>query len=91
MRIGGSLVLIAVGAVLRWAVTYEVSGVDLKVVGNILLVVGVIGLAITLFMWGTRRRTDVVREREVAGTDAGAQRVVTRSTYREPNTFDSEV
>lgn len=64
MRIGASLVLIAIGAVLKWAVDYEVTGVRVTVVGTILLVVGLIGLAITLVMWGTRRRgdVDVIRE-----------------------------
>lgn len=65
MQIGGSLFLIAVGAVLRWAVTYRVSGVDVHMVGTILLVVGVIGLAVSLFLWATRRRSDVVREADV--------------------------
>lgn len=88
MRIGGSLVLIAVGAVLRWAVTYQVSGVNLHNVGDILLVVGIIGLVLSLILWSTRRRTDVIRERDVAGTPDGAGRVVSRSTYVEPNRLD---
>lgn len=61
MRIGGSLVLIAVGAVLKWAVTYRTSGVNLSTVGTILLIVGVIGLVLSLVLAATRRRTDVVR------------------------------
>lgn len=59
MEIGGSLVLIALGAILKWAVTDDVSGVNLSVVGTILLVVGALGLLISLFIWGTRRRTYV--------------------------------
>ena len=43
MGIGVSLMLIAVGAILTWAVSVEVSGVDIQVVGVILLVVGAIG------------------------------------------------
>lgn len=89
MRIGGSLVLIAVGAVLKWAVTYHSSGVNLQTVGNILLVVGIIGLVLSLILWSTRRRTDVIRERNVAGAPEGAGgRVVSRSTYVEPNRLD---
>jgi len=91
MRLGGSLVLIAVGAVLRWAVTYRTSGVDIHTVGTILLVVGVIGLVLTLILWSTRRRTDVVRERGVVGTPEGAGRVVSRSTYMEPNRIDDDL
>jgi hypothetical protein len=39
-----SLFLIAAGAILAWAVDYEVSGVDIQMIGSILLVVGIIGL-----------------------------------------------
>ena len=91
MRIGGSLVLIAVGAVLKWAVTYRVSGIDVPTVGTILLVVGLIGLVLCLILWSTRRRTDVVRERDVVGTPQGSGRVVSRSTYMEPNRVDDEL
>ncbi|MGN6722990.1 MAG: DUF6458 family protein [Marmoricola sp.] len=56
MQIGGSLFLIAIGAVLRWAVDYRYWGVDIPTVGTILLVVGIIGLVVSLFLWTTRRR-----------------------------------
>lgn len=61
MRIGGSLFLIALGAILKFAVTKKVSGVDLSTVGVILMVVGVIALVITLIWMSTRRRTDIVQ------------------------------
>ena len=48
MGISLSIVLIAIGAVLAWAVTAEVSGIDVQVAGVILLVVGVIGLVASL-------------------------------------------
>jgi Domain of unknown function (DUF6458) len=60
MRIGLSLVLIAVGAILKFAVTETVSGVDLATVGVVLMVVGLAGLVISLIMASTARRTDVV-------------------------------
>ena len=60
MRIGASLVLIAIGAILKFAVTSAVHGVNLPTVGIILMVVGVVGLLISLVLLGTRRRTDVV-------------------------------
>jgi hypothetical protein len=88
VRIGGSLFLIAVGAVLKWAVSYQVSGVDLRTVGTILFVVGLIGLVVTLIMWGARRRTDVISRHDVVG---GRGREVSRSTYIEPSELDSEV
>ena len=53
MSTGFSLFLIAVGAVLYWAVTYTVSGVELTTVGAILMIVGVIGLALSLLFWSS--------------------------------------
>lgn len=68
MTIGASLFLIAAGAILRWAVQWQPSGIDISVVGLILLIVGVIGLILSIayMVMATDRRTDaVVREREV--------------------------
>jgi uncharacterized protein DUF6458 len=62
MRIGASLFLIAIGAILKFAVTTHVDGVDLQVVGVILMVIGIVGLIFDLALWGTRRRTVVTRE-----------------------------
>jgi membrane-bound ClpP family serine protease len=60
MKIGAGLFLIAVGAVLRFAVTKQVNGVSLGTVGVIMMIVGAVGLLITFIMMSTRRRTDVV-------------------------------
>ena len=60
MRIGSSLVLIALGAILKFAVTTSVSGISLSTVGVVLMVVGIAGLVISLVMANTARRTDVV-------------------------------
>lgn len=69
MGISVSLVLIAVGAVLTWAVTATASGVDLNVVGVILMIVGGIGLVLSMLFWsswgGFGRETTVVRDRVV--------------------------
>ena len=62
MRIGASLFLIALGAILKFAVTKHFNGVDLQTVGVILMVIGIIGLLIDLFLWANRRRTVVTRE-----------------------------
>lgn len=48
MGIGTSLFLIAIGAILKFAVTASVSGIELETVGAILMVVGIIGLVIAL-------------------------------------------
>jgi len=62
MTIGTSIVLIAVGAILKYAVTAHLSGIDLQTVGTILIIVGILGLIISLlytFAWsGRRNRTD---------------------------------
>ncbi len=76
MRIGGSLLLIAVGAILRFALQVQDShGFNINTAGVILMIVGVIGLIAEFIYTSTRRRTDVVRERP-------ATRV--RTTYEEP-------
>jgi len=51
MGIPISLLLIAVGAILTWAVTAQPSGIDLDVVGIILMAVGLAGLLLTLLFW----------------------------------------
>jgi hypothetical protein len=50
MTIGTSLLLIAAGAILKFAITAHLAGVDLQTVGVILMVVGAVGLAIGLFL-----------------------------------------
>lgn len=64
MTIGVSLLLIAVGAILKFAVTASVAGVSLGTIGIILMIIGGIGLLIALFMLGRRREDTVVREQE---------------------------
>ena len=62
MGIGTSLFLIAVGAILKFAVTASVSGIKLETVGLIMIVIGVIGLVVSLIMMASARRRGVVRE-----------------------------
>ena len=67
MGIGVSIILIAVGAVLAWAVHVSTNGFNLHTIGYILLVVGAIGILLSLIFWSTwagpgyfsRRRTVV--------------------------------
>ncbi len=60
MRIGSSLVLIAIGAILTFAVKTTFREIDLSTVGVVLMVVGLAGLVISLVLANTARRTDVV-------------------------------
>jgi hypothetical protein len=67
VSLGASLFLLAVGAILTFAVEREISGIDISTVGVILMVVGVIGLLFSI-VWMSRSRTSgsrtVVREEE---------------------------
>jgi len=72
MTIGASLVLIAIGAILKFAVTKSFSGINLATVGVILMVIGVVGLILGLVLQFSRRRTDIVNRPG-------------RTTYIEPN------
>jgi hypothetical protein len=66
MGIGTSLFLIAVGAILYFAVDASVSGIEITTVGIILMVVGILGLLISLFfMSSARRDRPVARDRDV--------------------------
>jgi hypothetical protein len=67
MSIGASLFMIAVGAILRYAVSDSIEGVDLPVIGLILMIVGIAGLVISLAMFAStnRRHTVVDRDRYV--------------------------
>lgn len=60
MALGTALFLIAVGAILRFAVTASTSAVNIHTVGVILMIVGGVGLLVSLFwmvVWSDRRRT----------------------------------
>lgn len=55
MEIGSALFLIAVGAILRYAVTWELSGFNIQLAGLILMIVGVVGLVIAFYRRVVRR------------------------------------
>jgi uncharacterized membrane protein len=79
--IGTSIFLIALGAILRFAVTASVSGIDLATVGTILIIVGIVGLLISLLymtMWSDRRRAVDRVDRTAAPP---ADREVVRERY----------
>ncbi len=66
MGIGTSIFLLAVGAILAFAVTDAISGVDLTVVGYILMAAGALGLVISMLVANRAPRERVVtRERDV--------------------------
>ena len=69
MGVGTSIVVFAVGAILRFATTVHTTNVSVHTVGVILMVVGVVGFVVSLFFWsswggfgGTRRTRQVYRQ-----------------------------
>jgi len=64
MTIGGSLFLFAVGAILRYAVSDSIDGVDLEMVGLILMIVAAVGFLIGLLVLGRGRTAARPVERE---------------------------
>jgi hypothetical protein len=69
MGIGGSIFLLALGAILAFAVNAEISGLDINVVGYVLMLAGLIGLIVTIWYWNSRRRTVVQQSQPVIRSD----------------------
>jgi hypothetical protein len=64
MTIGSSIVLMAIGAILKWAVTAHVSGINLQTAGTVLVVLGILGLILSVlytFVWSRSNRTATTR------------------------------
>lgn len=65
VTIGTSIVLIAVGAMLKYAVTAETDFIDLQTAGVVLMVVGILGLVLSLlytFMWSPQAQARARRD-----------------------------
>jgi beta-lactamase regulating signal transducer with metallopeptidase domain len=76
MGIGTSIFLIALGAILKYAVNAEVSGLEISTIGVILMIVGALGLIISL-LYATMWR----RDRDVAAAPADRPVVRERDVY----------
>ncbi len=81
MRIGSSIALIAIGAILAFAVADIVSFIDLRLVGYILMGVGLLGLIVSLFLNAPRSQRRVSESRSLH--DSGTGETVTRNETRE--------
>ena len=75
MYIGSAIFLIALGAVLRWAVDWEPKGFNVQTAGLVVFLAGILGLVITLVLWYTRRR-------RVSSGVTQVDQVVTTEQYR---------
>jgi hypothetical protein len=64
MGIGSSIALIAVGAILAFAVQFNIAGVDIRVIGYILMVAGVLGLLFTALIFGRESEPPAARDRQ---------------------------
>jgi hypothetical protein len=61
MTIGAAIVLITIGAVMKWAVTAHVNGFDIQTAGMVVFIVGLVGLGLAIlytFMWSREGRYD---------------------------------
>ena len=73
MTIGTALALIVVGAILRFAITTSVHGISIHAIGDILMIVGVIGVVVWLIVLAPRaRRRRVVYRQDVPPAEASA-------------------
>lgn len=81
MGIGASIFLIAIGAILAFAVDAEVSGLDIAVIGYILMGAGVLGLLLTMLVFAPRRRTSVEQRRVFDGQSRDGSVVEERRRY----------
>ena len=78
MRLGTGIFLLALGAVLALAVDAQVSGIDLQVVGWILMAAGALGVVVEVAVWAPRRRRVV--QTDARGVDADGAPVRRRTT-----------
>ena len=82
MGISVSILLIAVGAILTWGVTADAEGLDVNAIGVILLIVGLLGLIISMIFWSSwggfqRRTTAYVEGGPVRAADVPRRRATT--------------
>jgi len=85
MTFAGSIFLIAVGAILRFATHLHVKGLDLQTIGLILMIVGVLGLIIAIWQWAVwsrRSRQSEVLVDDRRGVDPRYQQPP--AEYRDP-------
>ena len=80
MRLGTAIVLLALGAILTFAVEFDVSGIDIRVVGWILMIVGALGILLELLVWGPRSRRRVTTTDGYAAPPPG-RTTTTDETY----------
>ncbi|WP_169947674.1 DUF6458 family protein [Microbispora sp. H11081] len=86
MTIAGSIILIMLGAILTWAVDFTIVGLDIQVIGVILMVGGLAGLLFGIWRLTTARRRTTVTTAAPMGTPAAThrQQVYEEQRYSDP-------
>jgi predicted transporter len=88
MTFAGSIFLIAVGAILRFATHFHIKGLDVRTIGLILMIAGVIGLLVAIWQWAVWSRRS--RQSEVLVDDRRAADPRYRQApgeYRDPPAY----
>jgi len=79
--IGLGVVMAVVGAILRYAVTADTSGLSLFTAGGILLLVGILAVIVWIILVVMSGRRSTVEREEVAATPTGTERVTEREGW----------
>ncbi|GAA4452988.1 DUF6458 family protein [Phytohabitans houttuyneae] len=89
MGIGGSIFLIALGAIFAFAVEFDLGWLDINVVGWVLMIAGLAGLLLTISFWQSRRRTTTTvvqpTERVERVVPVQTERIEERREVRRPS------
>jgi hypothetical protein len=92
MGIGVSLLLIAAGAILTWAVNATTSGIDIDAVGVILMIVGLVGFILSLTFWSTWWGPGYFRRTVTSGpATVRRRRTAAPGRYVEEDARDEEI
>ena len=83
MGIGVSIFLIAVGAILTFAIDVTTNGFNINTIGIILMAVGALGLLTSLIIWGPRRRSASAVTYDEGYAAPGSRRVVREESYHD--------
>ena len=87
MGLGVSLILIAAGAIMAWAVHVTTTGFNIHTVGYILLVVGIIGFLLSLMFWSTWAGPGYFTSRRRTYTEGAAPASGRRTVIEEDSNF----
>lgn len=83
MGIGFSIFLLAAGAILAFAVDATVAGLDINVIGWVLMAAGVLGLVLTMFLLAPRRRRTVTEQTIPGAAGSAVPPVTTERVVRD--------